>query len=142
MNEDIDSSNDQPRPREKGRSTRVSRGRNGNSASSGESGEGNSAPVIDFWSVLDVLSKRWYSIALGALVMGAGSFALGWKFLQPKFTANGQLFRYETPGASDFFGTTPMTGDTFGGLIMAPEVLRRVGQSATPPIPRKNSPRQ
>ena len=60
----------------------------------------------------------------------------GNKVVKPKFTASAQLLRYETPGASDFFKPdAPMTPDTFGGLIRAPDLLSRVGEAAVPPIP-------
>jgi protein involved in polysaccharide export with SLBB domain/capsular polysaccharide biosynthesis protein len=93
-------------------------------------------PRIDFWMVLDLLAERWPWLVLGALVCGVAAWAAATKLVGPKFTATGQLLRYETPGVSDFLKPeTPMSPDTFAGLIRSPELLRRLGEDATPPIP-------
>lgn len=88
---------------------------------------------IDFWVVMDALGHRWHWLVIGALVFGAGFFELGSWFIKPKFTANAQLLRDDT--SSDFFKQTPMTPETFSGLLRSPELLQRVGTQATPPIP-------
>jgi protein involved in polysaccharide export with SLBB domain/capsular polysaccharide biosynthesis protein len=94
------------------------------------------APKIDFWMVLDLLARRWRSLALGAILCGLGAWWVADKFVGSKFTASAQLRRVETPGASDFLKPeTPMTAETFGGLIRAPDLLRQVGEKAIPPIP-------
>ncbi|HEX3720225.1 MAG TPA: polysaccharide biosynthesis/export family protein [Verrucomicrobiae bacterium] len=91
---------------------------------------------IQFWAVLDLLVQRWRWMALGALVFGALGLAAGLRFVGPKFMASAQLLRYETPGTSDFLTPkTPMSPETFGGLMLAPDLLRRVGSNAVPPIP-------
>lgn len=90
---------------------------------------------LSLWTVLDLLAQRWHWLVLG-LVIGAGCFyLLGLTFIKPKFVASGQLLRYEPPGKSDYFKTTPVSADTFAAVIRAPEVLRAVGQRAVPPIP-------
>jgi protein involved in polysaccharide export with SLBB domain/capsular polysaccharide biosynthesis protein len=90
---------------------------------------------IQFWGVLDLLVQRWRWFALSALIFGALALFVGIRFVGPKFTASAQLLRYETPGTSDFLTPkTPMSPDTFAGLMMAPDLLRRVGSNAVPPI--------
>src|SRR5215831_7167296 len=88
---------------------------------------------IDFWVVIDALTHRWHWLAIGAIVFGVGFFELGSWYFKPKFTANAQLLRDDT--SSDFFKQTPMTPETFAGLLRSPELLRRVGAQADPPIP-------
>jgi protein involved in polysaccharide export with SLBB domain/capsular polysaccharide biosynthesis protein len=92
-----------------------------------------SAPKVDFWVVVDALTHRWHWLAIGAIVFGAGFFELGSWYIKPKFTANAQLLRDDT--SSEFFKQTPMTPETFAGLLRSPELLRRVGAQADPPIP-------
>jgi protein involved in polysaccharide export with SLBB domain/capsular polysaccharide biosynthesis protein len=94
------------------------------------------APRIDFWMVLDLLAKRWGWLVVGAILFGFAAWAAAARYVGPKFTATGQLVRYVTPGVSDFLKPeTPMSPDTFAGLLRAPELLRRVGEQASPPIP-------
>jgi polysaccharide export outer membrane protein len=92
-----------------------------------------SAPKVDFWVVVDALTHRWHWLAIGAILFGAGFFELGSWYIKPKFTANAQLLRDDT--SSEFFKQTPMTPETFAGLLRSPELLRRVGSQADPPIP-------
>jgi len=95
-----------------------------------------SSPTIDFWTVLDLVANRWWWFGLGAILCGAGAWLLASKVIKPKFTATAQLIRYETPGLSEFFKRdAPTSSDTFAGLIKAPDLLRRVGEKAVPPIP-------
>jgi polysaccharide biosynthesis/export protein len=88
---------------------------------------------VDFWVVIDAVTHRWHWLAIGAILFGAGFFQLGSWYFKPKFTANAQLLRDET--SSEFFKQTPMTPETFAGLLRSPELLRRVGAQADPPIP-------
>jgi protein involved in polysaccharide export with SLBB domain/capsular polysaccharide biosynthesis protein len=90
-------------------------------------------PKIDFWVVVDALTHRWHWLAIGAILFGVGFFELGSWYIKPKFTANAQLLRDDT--SSEFFKQTPMTPETFAGLLRSPELLRRVGAQADPPIP-------
>src|SRR5215468_4726456 len=88
---------------------------------------------VDFWVVVDALTHRWHWLAIGAILFGAGFFELGSWYIKPKFTANAQLLRDDT--SSEFFKQTPMTPETFAGLLRSPELLQRVGTQADPPIP-------
>jgi protein involved in polysaccharide export with SLBB domain/capsular polysaccharide biosynthesis protein len=90
---------------------------------------------FDVWMALEVLANRWDWLFLGAVIFAAGFFYFGWTFIQPKYTATAQLLRYETPGASEFFRATPMTPETFSGLIRSPELFDRVGTNVVPAIP-------
>ena len=97
---------------------------------------GSAGPRIDLWLVLDVLAKRWLWLGMGAVLGALAALFLGAKLVGPKFTASAQLLRYETTGASDLFKQdVPMSPETFGGLIQAPELLRRVGAMVHPAIP-------
>lgn len=96
---------------------------------------GHASANVTVWTFADIIFQRWYWLVLGGLMAAAGFFALGSAFIKPKFTAQAQLLRYETPGATDFFGYAPLTAETFAGILRSPELLRRVGERADPPIP-------
>jgi len=97
---------------------------------------GGPAPKIDPWMILDLLANRWWWFLIGAVLGCAAFYVLASKLIRPKFTATAQLLRYETPGIIEFFKQdVPMSSDTFAGLIRAPELLRKVGEKAVPPIP-------
>src|SRR5690242_13337671 len=93
----------------------------------------HSQSKVDFWVVVDALTHRWHWLVIGAIVFGAGFFELGSWYIKPKFTASAQLLRDDT--SSEFFKQTPMTPETFAGLLRSPELLRRVGAQADPAIP-------
>src|SRR5580765_1202375 len=71
-----------------------------------------SAPAskVDFWVAANLLVRRWGWLILGGLVGASGFFYLAQRVVLPKFTASAQLIR-------------------------SPELLRRVGDQAKPPIP-------
>jgi protein involved in polysaccharide export with SLBB domain/capsular polysaccharide biosynthesis protein len=90
--------------------------------------------TFDFWTGAEILAHRWHwPIVCGILAAGA-FFTLGWFYVQPKFSAVTGLLRYETPGTSEFLKTTPLTSQTFAELLAAPDLLRRVGEHAKPPM--------
>src|SRR5215471_1832482 len=90
----------------------------------------------NYWVLLDILAQRWPWMALVGMLGAAGFFLMAWRYVQPKFTATAQLLRYQTPGTGDFFKTeTPMSPETFSGLILSPELLKRVGDQAIPTVP-------
>jgi protein involved in polysaccharide export with SLBB domain/capsular polysaccharide biosynthesis protein len=93
------------------------------------------APIINFWVAMDLLAHRWGWIGLGALLCTGAFFYLATEMIKPKFTASAQLLRYESPAAKDFFQSTPMTVETFAGLIRSPDLLQKVGASVSPAIP-------
>jgi protein involved in polysaccharide export with SLBB domain/capsular polysaccharide biosynthesis protein/Mrp family chromosome partitioning ATPase len=93
----------------------------------------DTAKSANYWVVLDLLAQRWHWMVLGGMLFAAGFFLLAWKYVQPKYTATAQLLRYQTPGTSDFFkNDTPMSPETFAGLIRSPDLLKRVGDQAMP----------
>ena len=108
---------------------------NGHTNGAGRAHTASAKSKFDFWMALEILAHRWDWLFVGAALFAGLFFYLGWSFIQPKFTATAQLLRYETPGASQFFQTTPMTPETFSGLIRAPELLDRVGAAVIPAIP-------
>src|SRR6267378_113061 len=95
----------------------------------------SSGATFTFWTALEVLTQRWGWICFAGL-LGAGTlFCSGWYLIKPKFTASAQLMRYENPISKEFFyKETPMTPETFAGLIRSPELLRRVGATLQPPV--------
>ncbi len=121
--DEIDSSGESPRP--------VPRPTNGSSANT--SGQLRSQQVT-FLSVLDLVVQRWHWLILGAACGAACFYLLGLQLIKPKFTATAQLMRYEAPGRSEMFKTTPVSGDTFSAIIRAPELVQEVCQAALPPI--------
>jgi protein involved in polysaccharide export with SLBB domain/capsular polysaccharide biosynthesis protein len=90
---------------------------------------------LDAWTVLDLLGHRWHWLVLGALIGGAAFYLLGWHFVRSKFTATAELLRYEAPGKSEFFKTTPVSSETFSGIMRSPDLLRAVGEQIIPPVP-------
>jgi len=91
--------------------------------------------TFSLWTVLEILSQRWGWLFLGAVVGAAGLFAVGYHYITPKFIASAQLMRYENPISKEFFyKETPMTAETFAGLIRSPELLRRAGATLQPPV--------
>lgn len=130
MNEEYDESAGFSAPREEGQFSSRPK-----SARAAMNGNGHARPKnFDFWTVAEIFARRWHWLIVCGILAGGAAFTAGWFYVQPKFTAVAELLRYETPGTSDFFKTTPMTSQTFGDLLGAPELMRRVGATAQPPI--------
>ncbi len=90
---------------------------------------------ISFWTILDLLMRHWWKLALGSLLCGALFFLAAKHFIGPSYTATARLLRYSTPGLGDFFNSAnTMTRDTFAGLLRSPDLLRPVGQTVSPAI--------
>ncbi len=117
-----------------GRNGRRRRQYNGHSHSNNNSPGRRRARFVDPWWAMGLLLHRWYWPAAAFLLFGAAFFYLGEKIIKPKFTATALLLRYETPGESDFF-KTPLSGETFAGIIRSPELLGKIGAEEKPPIP-------
>src|SRR5579859_2472617 len=90
---------------------------------------------LSFLSVLDLVMQRWHWLILGAACGATCFYLLGFQMIKPKFTATAKLIRYEAPGRSETFKTTPVSGDTFSAIISAPELLEDVCKRAVPSIP-------
>jgi protein involved in polysaccharide export with SLBB domain/capsular polysaccharide biosynthesis protein len=82
-----------------------------------------------------MLAQRWRWPVLGFLIGAILAAAAGWHFITPNFTATGLLLRYETPGTDFFKTTTPLSQDTFAGMMREPDLLRRIGERASPTVP-------
>ncbi len=91
------------------------------------------APGIDVWTVLDIVARRWLWLVIGLLLGGAGFYWVGNKLIKPKYTATGKMLRYEV--ASEHLKLNLVSAETFVGLGKSPDLLRRVGEQATPTIP-------
>ncbi len=89
---------------------------------------------FDRWLVLDLLLQRWHWLVIGAAVSATGFYLLGSTVIHRKYTATAQLRRFEAPGKSEFFKTTPVSGETFAAMMRAPELIKAVGDQAHPPI--------
>ena len=90
--------------------------------------------IIDFWTAVEILARRWHWPILGGIVGTGLFFLLAWFYIQPKYTAVASLLRYETPGTSEFLKTAPLTSQTFAELLTSPDLIRRVGASVAPSI--------
>lgn len=135
MKDNFDANGD-PRSRREPNSSRDNLGRNRphTPTHSHQRFNGHRSPLVDSWTFLDLVVRRWLWLIAGA-VLGAGSlFLLLSHFTAQKFTASAQLLRYESPVAKDFFQGTPISGETFAGLLRSPELLHRVGTNGNPPI--------
>ena len=97
-------------------------------------GQGRKAH-LDAWLILDLLLQHWRWLFLGSCLSACFFGLLGWRYVHPKYTASGQLLRFDPPGKSDFFKNGPVSGDTFAAMIRAPDLLRSVGERVSPPIP-------
>jgi protein involved in polysaccharide export with SLBB domain/capsular polysaccharide biosynthesis protein len=130
MNEDFDEHASSSGPRQDGHF-------NSNHGSTTATANGNGharRKTFDFWTGAEILAHRWHwPIVCGILAAGA-FFTLAWFYVQPKFSAVTGLLRYETPGTSEFLKTAPLTSQTFAELLAAPDLLRRVGEHAKPPM--------
>src|SRR5215469_2147003 len=138
MNEDFEENAGQSASRDEENFASGSRGPgvsvNGNP---GRYVNGHSRPrrkTLDFWTVADIFARRWHWLVVGGIFAAGGFFMFGWLHIQPRFIATAELLRYETPGTSDFLKTTPLTQETFAELITTPELLRRAGAKAQPPL--------
>lgn len=101
----------------------------------GNSANGQSVrPPISAWGAIDMLVRRFGWLLLGGMVSAGLFLFLGWNVVKPKFTADAQLERYETPAAGDFFKSAPLSSETFAALLRSPELLRRVGETVQPPV--------
>jgi protein involved in polysaccharide export with SLBB domain/capsular polysaccharide biosynthesis protein len=130
MNEKPDSNAGSSRPRDDAETIR------GDTAHANGHANGNSSsPPFSIWTFADLIANRWHWLVVGIILGCGGFFLLGWKMVQPKFTANVQFLRYETPAQSDLLKTQPLTSETFAGLIVSPDLLKRVGDKIQPPIP-------
>src|SRR5512140_2549638 len=90
---------------------------------------------LDAWVILDLLLPRWHWLVLGTVISAAAFYLLGWYVVKPKYTATAQLLRSEIPGKSEYFKTTPLSAETFSGIMRSPELLDKVGASLVPPVP-------
>src|ERR1043166_9598059 len=90
---------------------------------------------VDVWVFLDIFAHRSVWLILGSLLFAGGFCYLGQRLIKNRFTASAQLQRIETPVTSDFFGKAATSSETVAGLIRSPDLLRRVGTNAQPPIP-------
>ncbi|HLH55931.1 MAG TPA: polysaccharide biosynthesis/export family protein [Verrucomicrobiae bacterium] len=89
---------------------------------------------VQLLSVMDLVLQRWHWLVLGSACGATLLYFLGLQLIKPKFTAIAELMRFEAPGKSEMFKTTPVSGDTFAAIIRAPELLRQVCDKALPPI--------
>jgi protein involved in polysaccharide export with SLBB domain/capsular polysaccharide biosynthesis protein len=87
--------------------------------------------VLDFWTALDILANRWHWLAIGGILLAGVFFYLGSNLIKDKWTATAQLRRNDLP---EPFKANPTSPETFAALIRAPELLRKVAESADPPM--------
>jgi protein involved in polysaccharide export with SLBB domain/capsular polysaccharide biosynthesis protein len=92
-------------------------------------------PTFSFWVIADLLLHRWGMLLFGLVAGSALFYMLGVYAVKPKFSATAQMVREESLGVPEFLKAAPITAETFAGLIRSPELLRRVGASARPPLP-------
>jgi protein involved in polysaccharide export with SLBB domain/capsular polysaccharide biosynthesis protein len=130
MNEDFDENAEYSAPRDNGHFS----SRHGNPGATANGNGFRRPKTFDFWSAAEILAHRWHWLIVGGILAAGAFFTIGWFYVQPKYTATAELLRYETPGTSEFLKTTPLTSQTFAELVTAPELLRRVGASAQPPL--------
>ena len=130
MNEDFNEPAGSSNPRHDGNFT-------SHNGSAGATTNGNGyarRKTFDFWTAAEILAHRWHWPIVCGILAGGAFFTLAWFKLQPKYTAVTALLRYETPGTSEFLKTSPLTSQTFAELLAAPDLLKRVGESAQPPM--------
>jgi protein involved in polysaccharide export with SLBB domain/capsular polysaccharide biosynthesis protein len=89
----------------------------------------------DFWPFAQALGRRWPWLLIGTVALGLVGFYAGLTLWKSSYTATAQLVRYESPNATELFNFRPVAPQTFATLLRSPELLRRVGIEALPPIP-------
>jgi protein involved in polysaccharide export with SLBB domain/capsular polysaccharide biosynthesis protein len=97
----------------------------------------NGAPHLragDFWPFVEALGRRWGWLFLGGATLGLAGLWIGRSLWQSSYTAPAQLIRYDSPNVAEVFGFRPAAPQTFASLLRSPELLRRVGAKASPPI--------
>src|SRR6266545_4497499 len=97
----------------------------------------NGAPHLgagDFWPFVEALGRRWGWLLLGGATLGLAGLWSGWLLWKSSYTASAQLIRYDSPNVAEVFGFRPAAPQTFASLLRSPELLRRVGARASPPI--------
>jgi protein involved in polysaccharide export with SLBB domain/capsular polysaccharide biosynthesis protein/Mrp family chromosome partitioning ATPase len=99
--------------------------------------QANGQPAaITFWTAVDILAQKWGWLFLGGLMAAGVFFLLGTYVIKPKYTASAELLREDNVVGSELFKqATPLTAETFAGLIRSPELLARVGTNVEPAIP-------
>jgi protein involved in polysaccharide export with SLBB domain/capsular polysaccharide biosynthesis protein len=127
MNHDYDSDAGPLRKRDEFRDDQAFRNERPNAGA--RNGHSQSSGKVDAWTFLDLFISRWHWVVLTGLLFTGVFFYLGSKVIGPKFTANAQLLRYETP-MGESFRAPSMTAETFSGVIRSPDLLRRVAEKA------------
>src|SRR5690242_19354637 len=64
---------------------------------------------VNLVSIMDLVLQRWHWLVLGSACGATVLYLLGLQFIKPKFTATADLIRYEAPGKSEAFKTTPVS---------------------------------
>src|SRR5579862_2308514 len=136
MNYDFEDNAERSAPPDDDRSTSRSQGTRANVNGSGHARNNGHQrrKVFDFWTVAEILARRWHWPVVAGILAAGAFFMLAWSYVKPRFTATAELLRYETPGTSDFLKTSPLTPQTFAELITAPDLLRRAGAKMQPSI--------
>src|SRR5678816_2454056 len=96
------------------------------------SGDGKLA--VDPWTLTEAVLRRWYWVLLTAGLLAAGTYYFAEQRWHNFYTASVQLIRFEMPNSTEFYKPRQLTDATFASLLKAPELLKRIGGKAKPPI--------
>jgi capsular polysaccharide biosynthesis protein len=91
-------------------------------------------PHIDPWSLAEAVARRWYWLALGAIIFGVFAFLGATTLWQSSYTASVQLIRHDSPVAAEVFRDRQVSMHTFADLFRAPELIQRVAAAAEPQV--------
>jgi protein involved in polysaccharide export with SLBB domain/capsular polysaccharide biosynthesis protein len=89
----------------------------------------------DFWPFAQALGRRWPWLLIGTIAMGLAGFYAGLSLWTSTYTATVNLVRHESPNATELVSFPQIAPQTFATLLRSPDLLRRVGIEALPPIP-------
>ncbi len=103
---------------------------NGGRAGAEEVKAGGIAP----WPFIELFLKRWYWMFLCGLLLAAAGIFAGQSLWEPGYTASVKLLRTDSHNTTEFFKPREFSEQTYGSLLRAPELLRRVASKAKPPL--------
>jgi protein involved in polysaccharide export with SLBB domain/capsular polysaccharide biosynthesis protein len=89
----------------------------------------------DFWPFAQALGRRWPWLLIGTVATALIGFYAGLSLWKSTYTATANLVRYESPNATELVSFPQIAPQTFATLLRSPELLRRVGIEALPPLP-------
>jgi len=97
-------------------------------------GESTGGLSVDPWTMTDAVLRRWYWIALAAVLLAAAAYFFTKQRWHSFYTASVRLIRFEMVNSTAYYKPAQLTDATFASLLKAPELLKRVSEKSKPRI--------